>query len=276
MRHHRFLAIALAFTPAIASAQSGLAYDFKLTENAEGQPKTNVGHALVLGNNVRMDIYGASSFSSFGLISLGDTVSVISADTGEAQLLSLVGKTSKEYVQFAPVRMMKKMKEAMAQMGGGPQMDFTGSQVTVDSLGSGGMIAGYNTLHYRTTIAMRIGMGGQPMGDQNIVTDYYIAPDLKEFVAGTSIMTASTNEVSAMPGMPKSLSDQIIAAGSRTSGGMALRIETSTTGSMMGTGLSKKQMLEVTSVSKIDVPASTFVVPADYKKLVPPGMESMM
>jgi len=276
MRPHRVVLTAIAFLPAIAGAQSGLSYDFKLTENNDGQRKASVGHALVLGNNVRMDINGASSFGSIGPISLGDTVSVISADTGDAQLLSLIGKSSKEYVQFSPTRMMKRVKDAMAQTGGAPQLDFSGSQVTFDSLGSGGMIAGYNTLHYRTTIAMWIAMGGQAIGSQNIVTDYYLAPELKDFARATAIMSANTDEVSSLPGIPQSFSDQITAARKRSSSAMALRIETSTSGSMMGTGLSKKQTMEVTSLKKVDVPASAFVVPADYKKVVPPGMESIM
>lgn len=275
MRFHRFLAIALALTPAIAAAQSGLAYDFKLTENTNGQAQSSSGHALVLGNNVRMDVYGPSSFATFNQMSLGDTVSVISADTGMAQLVSLLGQTGKQYIQFAPVAMMKKMKDAMTQLGGSPQVDFSGSQVTVDSLGSGGMIAGYNTLHFRTTIVMQMGLGGQPMGNQNIVIDHYLAPDLKDFPRGTA-MLSGTDQASSIPGIPKTFSDQLAAAGKRTSSAMALRVETSINGSMMGIGMSRKQILEVTSVKRVDVPASSFVVPAGYRKIVPPGMEAIM
>jgi hypothetical protein len=275
MRLHRFVVAALTFVPAVAAAQSGLAYDFKLTENADGQPKTSVGHAVVSGNSVRMDITGPSTFSSFNQISLGDTVAVISVDTGMAQTLSVVGASGKQYIQFAPVAMMKKMKDMMAQMGGGPALDFTGSQVVVDSLGDGGTIAGHSTLHYRTTIAMRMAMGTQPMGEQNIVNDYYIAPDLKEFARGTAMMTG-TDQVTAVPGIPQTFVDKLTAAEKRTGFAMALKVETSVNGSMMGTGMSRKQTLEVTSVKRTDVPASAFVVPAGYKRIVPPGMEAFM
>jgi hypothetical protein len=275
MRFHILVVAALVAGPSVSAAQSGLSFDFKMTENTGGQLKSSVGHALVLGNNVRMDIVGPSSFATIGPMSLGDTVAMISADTGMAQVVSLVGAAGKQYIQFAPMVMMKKMKDMMAQMGGSPQLDFAGSQVVVDSLGDGGMIAGYNTLHYRTTIAMRIAMGGQPVGEQNIVNDLYVAPELKDFARGTSLMSAS-DQVGAIPGIPKTLTDQITSAAQRTGYALALKVETSTTGSMMGTGMSRKQTLEVTSVKKVDVPASAFVVPAGYKKVVPPGMEAIM
>jgi hypothetical protein len=271
----RVAALAFLLSPAAALAQSGLTYDFTLAEMVNGQPQSSNGHAMVLGNNVRMDIVGSSSLGSFNQMSLGDSVTVISADTGMAQLVSLVGHKDKTYVQFAPQVMMKKMRDMMSGMPGMSQMSFTGSQVTVDSIGSGGMIAGYNTIHYRLTIAMKIGVGGQPMGDQSSVMDTYVAPDLKEFAQGSS-MLGGTEEAATMPGIPKTLTDQLTAAGKRVGYAMALKTEITASGSMMGTSMSRKQVLEVTAVKRADVPAASFVVPAGYKKVVPPGMESLM
>ena len=274
IRFRSLLAVAFA-APAAMRAQSGLAYDFALRETVAGQEQSSAGHALIAGNKVRMDIVGPSSFARFGLTTLGDSVSIISADTGEAQVVTMLAHATKEYIQFTPLKMIKSMKELMAQMGGGPQLDFTGSKVTVDSLGAGDVIAGHATLHYRVTVAIRTSLSGAAMSQQDIVNDYYIAPDLNDFARGNALLTG-TDDLLVVPGIPKAFSDDLSKVSRITGAAMALRVETTLSGQMFGAEMSRKQTLEVTSVKRADVPASSFVVPAGYKRVVPPGMEAIM
>ncbi|MDQ6717136.1 MAG: hypothetical protein M3Z17_02180 [Gemmatimonadota bacterium] len=275
-RFVRIAAVLACIAPSIAAAQSGLTYDFTLTEKIDGQRQTSTGHAFVTPTSVRMDFFGKSSLGKIGMTDLGDSISIIQADTGAAKLLTLINHRDKQFVQFSPTAMMEKMKDAMKSMPGMPSMDFTGSTVTVDSLGPGGEIAGYNTLLYRLNATIRISVGGQPVGEQDLLGDYYVAPDLKDFAVGSTILAAATDQTGSVPGLPRAFADQLAAAGKRVGSAMALKISLDARSSMMGTGSMRTQTLEMSNIHKVDVPTTAFVAPAGYKKIVPKGMEKLM
>jgi hypothetical protein len=272
----RPLAVLLLCFPIAAGAQSGLTYDLSLTEKTDGKPQASTGHVFVLGNNVRMDIFGPSSLGKINRTDFGDSIAIIATDTGKAQMLSIVGHKSHEYVQFAPVVMMEKMRDAMARMPGVPQMDFTGSTVTLDSLGPADDIAGYKVLLYRLDMTIKIAVSGQPVGEQDILSDYYIAPDLKDFTRGGSVLTNAMDQTGSIPGIPKDFSDKINAASKRLAFAMAVKTTTDSRSNLFGTGVMRSSTIEASNIKRADVPASTFVVPAGYKRIVPPGMEKFM
>ena len=272
----RPLAILLICLPAAAAAQSGLTFDLNLTEKVDGKPQTSTGHVSVLGNNVRMDIIGRSSMGRISRTDLGDSIAIIATDTGKAQTVSLIGHKSHEYVQFAPAVMMAKMRDMMSHAPGVSQMDFTGSAVTLDSLGPVDDIAGYKVLLYRLDLTIKIAVSGQPVGEQDVLTDYYIAPDLKDFVRGSSILSDATDQTGAIPGIPKDFSDKIAAAGKRLELGMAVKTTTDARSNLFGTGTMRSSTMEASNIKRADVPASAFVVPAGYKRIVPEGMEKFM
>jgi hypothetical protein len=272
----RLLAVFLLCFPIAAAAQSGLTYDLNLTEKVGGKPQTSTGHVFVLGNNVRMDIVGKSSLGRMGRSDFGDSISIISTDTGKAQTLSIVGHKNHEYVQFAPVVMMQKMRDAMANTPGVSQMDFTGSTVTLDSLGPADDIAGYKVLLYRLDMTIKISVSGQPVGEQDMLSDYYIAPDLKDFVRGSSVLSSARDQSAVIPGIPKDFSDKMNAVGKRLEFAMAVKTTTDSRSNLFGTGTMGSSTMEASNIKRADVPASTFVVPAGYKRIVPEGMEKFM
>lgn len=275
-RFVRISAVLVVFAPAVAAAQSGLTYDFTLSEKIEGQRQTSTGHAVVSPTSVRMDFSGKSSLGKIGQTDLGDSISVIQSDTGAAKQITLINHHDKQYVQFSPTAMMAKVQDAMKGMSGMPSMDFTGSTVTVDSLGPGGEIAGYNTLLYRMNLTIKISVGGQPVGEQDMLADYYVVPELKEYAVGSAVLGASSDEAGSMPGIPKTLLEQLNAASKRVGGAMAVKVSLDSRSSMFGTGSMRTQTLEISNIKKADVPASAFVAPAGYKKIVPKGMEKLM
>jgi hypothetical protein len=272
----RPLAALLLWLPTVAAAQSGLTYDLNLTEKIEGKPQTSIGHVSVLGNNVRMDIVGKSSLGRINRTDLGDSIAIIATDTGKAQLLSLLGHKNHEYVQFAPVVMMQKMREAMARMPGVPQMDFTGSTVTLDSLGPVDDIAGYKVLLYRLDMTIKISVSGQPVGEQDVLSDFYIAPDLKGFARGSSILSDAMDQTGAIPGIPKDFSDKINAVSKRLAFALSVKTTTDSRSNLFGTGTMRSSAMEASNIKRADVPASAFVVPAGYKRVIPEGMEKFM
>lgn len=275
-RFVRIVAVLAVFAPSIALAQSGLSYDFTLSEKIDGQRSTSTGHASVSPTSVRMDFSGKTSLAKIGMTELGDSMSIIQSDTGAAKLITLVNHRDKQYVQFSPAAMMAKMQDAMKGMSGMPSMDFTGSAVTVDSLGPGGEIAGYNTLLYRMNMTLKISVSGQPVGEQDLLADYYVVPELKDFAVGSAILGAASDESGSVPGIPKAFTEQLNAASKRIGAAMAVKVSIDGRSSMFGTGSMKTQTLEISNIRKTDVPPSAFVAPAGYKKIVPKGMEKLM
>jgi hypothetical protein len=259
-----------------ASAQSGLSYDFSLSEKIDGHPQASTGHAIIDGNNVRMDIVGPSTLSKIGQTDLGDSLAIVSTDTGTAQVVSLISHTNREYVQMQPAVLMAKMRDAMARMQGTPMMDFTGSSVMLDSLGPVDDIAGYKTLLYRLNITIKIAVNGQPMGEQDIMTDYYLAPDLKGFSRGSAILGGASDMTGAIPGLAKSFTDQMAAASKKLEFTMAVKTSMDMRSNLFGTGSMRTQTLEASNIKRTDVAPGSFVVPAGYKRVVPKGMEKFM
>ncbi len=275
-RFLRIAAVLACIAPRIAAAQSGLTYDFTLNEKIDGQRQTSTGHAAVTPTSVRMDFFGKSSLGKIGQTELSDSMSVIQADTGAKRLLTLINHRDRQYVQFSPSAMMAKMQDAMKSMSGMPSMDFTGSSVMVDSLGPGGEIAGYSTLLYRMNMTIKVSVGGQPVGEQNMLADYYIAPELRDFAVGSAILGAASDESVSLPGIPKAFTEQLTTAVKRIGTAMAVKITLDGRSSMMGTGSMRTQALEMSNIHKADVPATAFAVPVGYKKIVPKGMEKLM
>ena len=275
-RFSRLVAVLAVLTPSIALAQSGLTYDFTLSEKIDGQRQTSTGHAFVSPTSVRMDFYGKSSLGKIGLTDLGDSLSIIQADTGTAKVITLLNHRDKQYVQFSPSAMMAKMQDAVKNAPGMASLDFSGSSVTVDSLGPGGDIAGYGTLLYRMNMTIKFSVSGQPVGEQDVLADYYVVPELKDFTIGSSILGSATDETGSIPGIPKTLTEQLAAASRRIGTAMAVKVSFDARSSMFGTGSMRTQTLEVSNIKKTDVAATAFVVPAGYKKIVPKGMEKLM
>lgn len=274
----RFAVAAALLGPSMLWAQSGITYDFTLNEKLDRQRLTSAGHGRGSPSNSRMDVIGPSSLSRFASVSLGDSITLISVDTGASQVLALIGHRKREYVQFHPVIVREQIKARMDQMlePVAWRMDFAGSKVTLDSLGDGGLISGFRILHYRMTIVLRLAVAGRDFGNHNVVADYYIAPELAEFVHANSIFNTANDPSGELPGIPKSLSDELESAFNRLQVGLALRVERRTSGVMRGRRISKDQTLELTNIKRADVPSSAFVVPEGYKRITPPGMEEVM
>lgn len=274
----RAAASAVLLLPALVGAQSALGYDISINERIDGSQLSSTGHILVSGNSVRMDVIGHSTMSKIARTDLGDSVTVVSTDTGDTQLLTIIGHQRREYVQLAPVLMMAKMRKAMPPLPRGAKLDFTGSSVSLDSLALTDSIAGYKPFLYRLDVTIRFSLNGMPVGEQDALIDYYVVPELKEFARATAAFSQGMGQGGEVPGieLPASFRDQLAAATRRIESQLAVKIVIDVRGSLFGTGTMRAQTIEASNIRRTDPPAGSFIVPTGYKRIIPAGMEKFM
>lgn len=275
----RLAAVALILflgSPTVTGAQSALAYDFTLRESIDGRDSVSVGHITISGSSMRMDVQGRSPFSRVADVDLGDSLSIISTDTGSAQVLSVLNHRKKEYVQFAPAVLTARMRARKAKEPYASRIDFAGSSVRVDSLGPGDTIAGYATVHYRVSVVFRVSIAGNVVGGQDVTADYFVAPALAEFTHAGEILDGLGVQTGFAPGDPKDFLAQLDSARKRVSAALSLRTVTDSKASIFGTGVTRSLTFETANVRRVESAASAFIVPSSYKRVVPRGFESLM
>src|SRR6266545_7333899 len=178
--------LALCLAPERGVAQGpDWAFDFKMTDSgtAGGQTFTGVtlGHAVVSKGRIRMDMKGNSRSMSMPGMAGGNEVSIIVQDGGK--LITYFLPKTKQYMQFNPAEMVKQMQKMFEGMGAAVNFDFSGPDPKVENLGKGPVILGYQTLHYRVTVAMKMKMammGESQSAEMSSVSDQYFAPGLSE------------------------------------------------------------------------------------------------
>ncbi len=275
---HSFL-FAPLLIPLVVGAQSppgsDLAYEFRITTVVAGKSSVTSGHALVRGSNIRFDLNGKSSLTQMNGIVLGDTVSIIARDTGNALTVDMIAHEKKQYFEFQPAAMMERVSETMDRMGPSARLDFGGTAIRLDSVGAGEMIAGHNTVHFRLVANLKVSMpalGNQPVGGEDLTADLYVAQDLGRFGAGALAMNAGMGILPRIPGMSADLTSRISEVSRRIQSGLVLKSATRASGSMMGTPIDRNEIVEVTRITLLTAPAGAFSVPAGYSKIVPPAL----
>lgn len=272
------VAATVVLLPALAAAQSALGYDISLNERIDGAQMSSKGHILVSGSSVRMDLTGTSTTSRVAGRDFGDSLTVISTDTGNAQLLSIIGHRKSEYVQFAPALVMAKMKSAMQPLPRGARLDFSGSTVKLDSIPLSDSLAGYLPFLFRLDIKVRFSLNGMPMGEQTALIDYYVVPELKEFARATAMLTQGMGNGATVPGieLPRDFTDQLAAATRRIESQLAIKTVIDVRSNLFGTGTMRTQTIEASNIRRTDAQAGSFIVPTGYKRIIPAGMEKFM
>lgn len=269
------VAVFLSFALPAARAQAplkGLAFTFRTTEQGDTIPSVTTGSGIVARDRLRLDRAPDAQMTKMLAEHLGDSVRVLMADTGTALTISFVGPVKKAYAEMRPMEMAR---ESQAAQAGNPmlaQIAFAGTSVKLDSLGDGGTIAGHATQHFRTTAIINItmkSMGTGPLGHQIVTTDYWLAPDLREFSYVHFITPAySAQEI---PGLPDSIRAKFESTARVLDRGMLLKAEMHTTGAMFGTGVNSHGSLEITDLKPTTVSPAVFAVPPGYSKVSPGG-----
>lgn len=261
--------------------------DFRLiAESNGGSPDTAIVHSISSGKKHRMEFTGElpGSMNPFG--GLPGSVQLMTIADSE-WTIDYLDPAKKTYFELRLFEMMKMIKE-MTKEFGAAGMDLsakfksTGDTTTVDSLGDGGVVMGYKTIHFRSYSAHHwtISVMNDSMSmvlRQTI--DSYVAPALKAELGGLDSTNFGPEALKSMMAtmtaiMPTGLDSLIGKTAPELERigrvGVAVKSVTDANTVMMGLAKHEKQTMEIMKIEKRIVPDSVFLVPAGYKKIESP------
>jgi hypothetical protein len=271
----------LAFAPPLRAQTHAVVTDFRMiTETNGGDPDTAIIHSISAGKKHRLESSGGSGASLFPLGQNAGKVQIMTL-TDSAWTIDYLDSDAKTYIEVKPFEMMKGATEMMKAMGMDMKMTSTADTTVVDSLGDGGLMMGYPTLHFHSLSAYYFTMG--MMGESSSLVihqsaDSYVSPRLKQEWAELDSIRFSPERISelmaqvtgGMPGGMDSVMKKALPRMARIArAGVALKTVMETTTTVMGITSHSKQTMEILKVEKAVVPDSTFTIPAGYKKVEP-------
>jgi hypothetical protein len=245
-----------------------LAIDFKTTVSVQGAPDTGliVGHAVGTAGKMRLDVSMRGSNAQVSPLA-DSSISMIVSDSGKT--ISYVDAKKSQYLRVRPAEMI-----AQAQQMGGMKMNFSSTDVKVDSLGAGPAILGHPTSHYRVATGMKMTISA--MGEEQTVqisstNDSYYATDIR----GDLNPFASLNggDMANMFGSTnKDFADKMKAAQAKLPKGVPLRASSSSTLIAQGQTRITKSEAEVTALKWVENDPKAFEIPASYTAVQLPGL----
>jgi hypothetical protein len=270
------LPLFVAARPLAAPTASGVAYDFIVHAQSDRTGnRENVmmrGRGTFAGGDGRVDILEAASGAEvFG----GKGSYFLMLDGGKKMLL--VDPANKQYVEWDMANMLAGMSKLVNAVGGLVKMEMSDVKIDARNLGAGETIEGYKTVHYQMvqnyTMSVKVfGRGSKSRTEST--TDYYFAPALKglanPFVSNSQAWAQSVD----MFNNPD-YKAQLSAAMAKIEYGVPIRtvIRTVSTDDK-----GKQSVSQVTSemvgFKSVDVPKSTFAIPADYKMMEMPKADA--
>jgi hypothetical protein len=250
------------------TATKNLAIDFRTTVTVQGQPDTGIiiGHAVGSSDKLRMDLTMKGTGSQVSPLATDGVMTMIVSDTGKT--VTYLDTKNNHYIRMRPAEMFAQMQQM------GAKMDLSNTKATVDSVGSGPVILGHPTTHYRIGTGMTMNINA--MGQQQTVniastSDYYYATDIKGEVNPFANLSGA-DMASAFTGTSKEFADKLKAAQAKLPKATPLKATSSATMTVSGQTRVTKTDAVVTAIKWIDADPKTFEVPASYTPLQLPGL----
>jgi hypothetical protein len=233
--------IALVTLPATA----GVTYDFR-TVTSGFQASDQRARASVEGKNIRLD------FDDGDGTLFHDGAVVVSHDGGAT--LDVIDPQAKTFFELD--------LSSLAPAGLADMLKLTNEKVNVRDAGDGGVIDGYPTHHTIVTAGADVALGGAMSMHFDVTMESWATDKVPMDAAAFLRRTTNT-------GLP--MLDKLIAAHSDAVKGFPLKAVTNVK-VMQGrnTTLEMTSTTTVTNVKSKAIPATAFVVPADYKKVASP------
>lgn len=268
------LAATAAVTLACASAlnaqaaRKDLAMDFHTSTTAEGMADSGsvTGHIVSSPTKVRIDMATTGGRAPTPIPTDGP-VSMIVSDSGRT--ITYLDTKNSQYMTLRPAEML-----AQAQEMGGVRMDFSASEVTVTSLGSGPAILGHPTVRFRVVSGMTMtisGLGRQQSVKISSTTDYHFPTDIRTTFNPFSSITGA-DMLGMLGGSSKELAAKLKAAEAKLPKTTPLRTSTTHTVTTQGVNQVTKSNTEVTSVRWVNADPKVFEIPAGYTPMQTPTM----
>ena len=250
----------------------GLAFDQTVHQardlNTSNDTVSAVLHFTTSRGNIRVDIEGhmptAGNFLSGG----GHSIMLL---TDSGTKLTFISDERKQYVSINPVATMEAMRKMLEATGAQIIVDSSGTDISLDSLGPGPRIDGHPTLRYRLTSSLRVSvvMRGTASGfEQHSVEDILVGADFTDLADVTQSLTRLLDMGQAM-GLAPAFMERAKAMQGRIHG-LPLRVTKVLTVKTNGVTRTGSQDIVVSNVRRIQVPASTFAIPAGYSQLTTP------
>jgi hypothetical protein len=272
------LPVLLAAKPLAAPMAGGTTYEF-IVRSQMGDKKESVmmrGRGTFAGNDGRFVIIVASSNN--GSETFGKKGSYFLVRDGGKKML-LVDPNNKQYMEWDLASMLAGLSTMMNAVGGLVKMEMSDIKIDAQNLGAGETIQGYQTQHFRMvenyTMNAKV-FGRSSKSRSETTTDYYFAPALKNlanpFVQNGRAMAASFD----MFNNPDYKS-QMAAAQAKMQYGVPVKtVIKSVSTDEKGKQTTSIVTSEMVNFKNIDVPKSTFEIPAGYTMVEMPKMNANM
>jgi len=271
--------VSFAYAP-LSSAQSypGLSFDQTVHQgrdlNTSNDTVSAVLHFTTSRGNIRVEIEGRTPATA-GFIGSTHRSIMLLTDTGTK--ITFINDERKQYFSLNPVASAEAVRKSLEAMGGQIIVDSTRSGLSLDSLGPGPVVDGHPTLHYRLTDSLRVAvvMRGTPSGfEQHSVQDILVAADLTDLTGVAESLTRLLDMGQAM-GLAPAFVQQAKAMQGRIHG-LPLRVtKVMTVSANGGRTRTGSQDIVVSNVRRVQVPESTFAVPAGYSQFTPPRLPAV-
>ncbi len=256
--HKRFVAATIASL--ILTAQSHAGYSFTSVTTASGghgaDAQNSVVQALVEGPQARVEFVESRN----SMMAKGNYV--LTQDAGKTMIM--VDPGDKTYSKWDMEGMMGAAGDVMKMMGGMVQMEFSEPKIEKLADEAGPSLLGYPTHHYkfRTTFSTAMTV----MGRKNSTTtvkeeEIWATPKIAD--AGMGAWLRKSPPKSGNEQLDKMIRSEM----NKIEGFPLKQIMVNTTTDANGKAKSHTMTMEVTELKKVAVPASAFVLPADYTEM---------
>lgn len=258
--------------PIGAQTQPGVTFDQKIISVKDNGGATTTDsafiHVTATPGNMKLDISGA--MPDMKNMPGGKNVVMLLGDGGAK--MTFIFAEQKQYMTFNPVQMMEGVQKMMAGMGAKITLDTALTKVTFDSLGSGPVIDGHPTLHFRITSRMHVSMSimgnnaeidEQSIEDMNTTLDY---PDMRDV---SQSLNKFGDLFSNSFGFVKDYLDKVLRAHDRVRG-FPLRVVKQEAKTAEGETQKSVDTTYITNIKRQQVPDATFAIPAGYQQFAMP------
>lgn len=242
-----------------------------ITERNGEEPDTVVMRSTQSGGRARMDVTGPGAQKD-PWRHMGTTQITIATDS--TTTATFIDSARKTYWTTDLRAMMGAVQTAMTM---NIKPAATRDTSILDSLGDGGKVAGYPTLHFRrhTTARMTMNMLGQASTwTDTIVTDYYVAPGLRPDSDEHAESHKPRQPSSAVAGVLSGNVNEVAAEGAAAMRrmrkiGRIVETVTESTTTTDGGKMTNRRTEEFVSRRTIPASDSLFSIPEGYKRARP-------
>lgn len=241
-----------------AQAPAGIHYEFSVSSD-RGKPSS--GDAYVLGDKSRIEM--PQSGGEYLVLKPGHLFSI--------------HPDKREYSDSPPEALSDVIGIALRATRMIVRFELSDVEVTPQDLGDGGMVAGHPTRHYRllqrfsvTVHPLIVGGSAAPPETNEIMTDYWVASDLKLPVNPLVELIASAP--AAIAQQDRDFARRTATARNALFTGTPLKIQVTTR--KKSEPPSRAMLFEISTITRVALSDSLFEIPAGYRRTEGFSMES--